>query len=145
MFVYTWKMSQSGNPELQSELDQLREWITRALSESGYTVDGTLESLKEIDRFFDDHLKKPGKPKPKGLLSEDTTIRLFAIGVYSGEVVRSLIGGEWSGSLDDEFNLLQLNLSDRGVIWPTQRVGKRFRNGPEDGIYVWGYMMVNES
>jgi hypothetical protein len=31
------------------------DWISRALQSSGYRADFSVESLREIDRFFDEH------------------------------------------------------------------------------------------
>jgi hypothetical protein len=52
----------------------------------------SLESLKEIDRFLDDHTSE-GTPKPDGLLSEQFGSRMFALGAYVGEVLRRKQGG----------------------------------------------------
>jgi len=30
------------------------DWVTKALNSSGYKADYSLESIKEIDRFFDE-------------------------------------------------------------------------------------------
>jgi hypothetical protein len=113
--------------------------ISRALSQSGYKADFSLESLKEIDRFFEEQVTN-GQPKPGGLLSQQLGARLFAIGAYVGEVVRRQNGGEWEG--DDNDPQSEINISVRlktGVIlWPVQRVMKRFKNGAEDGIWPYG-------
>jgi hypothetical protein len=45
------------------------EWISRALSQSGYKADFTLESLKQVDRFFEEQAEN-GQPKAGGLLSQ---------------------------------------------------------------------------
>jgi len=66
--------------------------------------------------------------------------RLFAVGSYIGEVVRRKVGGYWVGDDTDpeaEINV-QLRLADGAVCSPVQRAMKRFKNGPEDGIAVWG-------
>jgi hypothetical protein len=55
------------------------EWVSGALSQSGYQADFSLESLKQVDRFFDEQVLD-GKPKVGGLLSEQLGARLFAIG-----------------------------------------------------------------
>jgi hypothetical protein len=47
------------------------EWMAKALNSSGYRADFSITSLKELDRFFDEH-SSDGKPKPGGLLSEAT-------------------------------------------------------------------------
>jgi hypothetical protein len=115
------------------------EWIARALSQSGYTADFTLGSLKQIDRFFEEQAAN-GRPKAGGLLSEQLGARLFAIGAYVGEVIRRQNGGEWQG--DDNDTQAEINVAVRlktgTILWPVQRVMKRFKNGAEDGIWIYG-------
>jgi hypothetical protein len=117
----------------------MAEQISRALSQSGYQADFSLESLKEVDRFFDDQVVN-GKPKAGGLLSQELGARLFAIGAYVGEVVRRHNGGQWQGDDNDpqaEINIA-LQLKTGTTLWPVQRVMKRFKNGAEDGIWIYG-------
>lgn len=115
------------------------EWISTALSQSGYRADFTLESLKQIDRFFEEQAAN-GQPKAEGLLSEQLGARLFAIGAYVGEVIRRQNSGEWQG--DDNDTQAEINIAVRlkmgTVLWPVQRVIKRFKNGAEDGIWIYG-------
>ena len=115
------------------------EQISRALSQSGYSADFSLESLKQVDRFFLEQVTN-GQPKPGGLLSQQLGARLFAIGAYVGEVIRRQNGGEWQG--DDNDPQAEINIAVRlktgVVLWPVQRVMKRFKNGAEDGIWIYG-------
>jgi hypothetical protein len=115
------------------------EQISRALSQSGYKADFSLESLKQVDRFFEEQTAN-GQPKAGGLLSQELGARLFAIGAYVGEVIRRQTGGQWQG--DDNDPRAEVNIAIRlktGVIlWPVQRVMKRFKNGAEDGIWIYG-------
>ena len=115
------------------------EQISRALSQSGYRADFSVESLKQVDRFFEEQTVN-GQPRPGGLLSQQLGARLFAIGAYVGEVIRRQNEGEWQG--DDNDPQAEINIAVRlktGVIlWPVQRVMKRFKNGADDGIWVYG-------
>jgi hypothetical protein len=83
------------------------EWVSQALTSSGYTADFSPESLREIDRFFDEH-SRGGQAVPGGLLSEDRGQRLFALGAYVGEVVLRQYGGRWEA--DDEDPDGEINL-----------------------------------
>jgi hypothetical protein len=119
-------------------------WIGNALTSSGYKADFSLESLREVDRFFDEH-SQGGEAVPGGLLSEQLGARMFALGSYVGEVIIRAYGGRWRADDNDpdgELNV-EVVLPRGAVIWPVQRVMKRFRNGPEDGIYVYG-RLVND-
>jgi len=87
----------AGEAKIVTDVGASADWIAKALSSSGYKADFSIDSLKEIDRFFEDHAPK-GKPKPNGLLSEDLGARLFSIGSYVGEVIRRKTGGKWQGN-----------------------------------------------
>lgn len=114
-------------------------WIATALTSSGYRADFSPDSLREIDRFFDEQPRK-GKAVKRGLLSEGLGPRLFGIGSYVGEVIRRDVGGTWKGHDDDPYAEVNVSLvlDDGTVIWPMRRVMKRFRNGREDGVYAYG-------
>jgi len=65
------------------------EWIAAALSSSGYVMDFSITSLKEIDRFFDEHAPN-GKTKAGWPAFRNFGNRMFSIGAYVG---RSSAGG----------------------------------------------------
>jgi hypothetical protein len=124
---------------LVEDAQRMADWVANALTQTGYSADFSLESLREIDRFFDEH-STDGQPVPGGLLAEQLGPRIFALGAYVGECIIRHYGGSWRG--DDaepagEINI-QVVLPSGGIIWPVQRVMKRFKSGPEDGIYVYG-------
>jgi hypothetical protein len=133
------KSNMATQAKIVSDALASAEWISRALSQSGYPADFTLESLKQIDRFFDEQAAN-GQPKAGGLLAEQLGARLFAIGAYVGEVIRRQNSGEWQG--DDKDTHAEINVAVRlntgTVLWPVQRVMKRFKNGAEDGIWIYG-------
>lgn len=81
--------SKQEKPTLKQDIITAKDWIAKALNSSNYKADFSLESLKEIDRFFDE------QNTPTGLLSQNRGQRLFAIGAYVGEVIISCLGGEW--------------------------------------------------
>lgn len=124
-------------PSLKQDILSTKDWIAKALNSSNYKADFSLESLKEIDRFFDE------QNVPGGLLSEDRGQRLFAIGAYIGEVVISELGGEWIADDNDpqgEINIA-VKMLDGSIIWPVQRAMKRYQNGKEDSIYDYVYVL----
>lgn len=125
-------------PSLLEDIEKAYGWITVALNSCGYKADFTIDSLKEIDRFFDEHSEN-GNPKQNGLLSEKTGMKLFAIGSYVGETIKRENGGEWLTNDKDpngEINI-SVKLPNGSIIWPVQRSMKRLQNGSEDGIYAY--------
>jgi hypothetical protein len=115
------------------------DWVAKALESSGYRADFSPSSGWELDRFFDDQLKAPGEPKRGGLLAEDVGPRLFAIGAYVGEIIRRhSTGWKWVPDKDDPDDEINLSLR-RGdeVVWPIQRVMKRYGEGEESGIAIY--------
>ena len=71
------------------------EWVVTALNSSGYKVDYTLESVKEIDRFIDEQSGE------NGIISRNKGQILFSLGCYVGETVIRLYGGKCIGSQED--------------------------------------------
>jgi hypothetical protein len=116
----------------------------RGLGREGARILGLPRSFSpssgwELDRFFDDQLKAPGEPKRGGLLAEDVGPRLFAIGAYVGEIIRRhSTGWKWVPDKDDPDDEINLSLR-RGdeVVWPIQRVMKRYGEGEESGIAIY--------
>lgn len=134
----------TAQPKIVQDAVAVADQISRALSQSGYKADFSLESLKEVDRFFDEHVAG-GKAKPGGLLSQDLGARLFALGSYVGEVIRRHNGGQWQGDDSDpqaEINIA-IRLQSGTILWPMQRVMKRFKNGVEDSIWVYGTVVTS--
>lgn len=126
-----------NQPTLKQDIITAKDWIAAALQSSGYKADFSLESLKEVDRFFDE------QNKPGGLLSENRGPRLFAIASYIGEVIILTAGGEWITDDNDpqgELNV-SIKLPNGSIIWPVQRAMKRYENGKEDGIYDYAYVL----
>jgi hypothetical protein len=128
-----------------NDIQPAAKWIAEALATEGYHADFSVASLAEIDRFFNENAPN-GKPLPGGLLDENVGERLFALGCYLGEVLRKSAGGRWDANLekpDDEIGLL-LVLSSEMVIFPIQRIMKRFTNGPEDSISAFAYVVLKK-
>ncbi len=121
------------------DVDKGAEWISEALKGSGYRADFSPSSLWEVERFYDENCTN-GKAIPGGLLSQDYGQRIFALGSYVGEVIRRSKGGEWRGDDSDPSVEIkaQLVMPDGSIIWPIQRCMKRFSNGPEDNIAMYG-------
>lgn len=133
----------SQQPSIVADVNTAAEWISHALCEMGYLADFSLESLKEVDRFFEEHACG-GQAVPNGLLSQDLGTRLFGLGAYIGEVIRRCRGGEWEGNDDDpaaEMNVA-LRLATDSVCWPIQRAMKRFRLGAEESVAAYGYALT---
>jgi len=52
-------------PTLLEDINAASDWIVGALNYSGYKVSMDLESLREVDRFFNEHMNdRKHKPIP---------------------------------------------------------------------------------
>lgn len=75
------------------------QWIATALSSSGYQADFTPGSLRDVDRFMDEH-SKYGIGVTGGLLATDLGPRLFALGAHVGRMARQTADGGFSINTD---------------------------------------------
>ncbi|MER5373061.1 hypothetical protein [Streptomyces sp. NPDC002553] len=124
---------------LLEDVDASARWIARALKSSGYRADFSPASLRDVEQFMIDH-SGAGTAVEGGLLATGLGSRLFALGCYVGETVRRALGGSWEaddGDPEGEINV-KIRLPEGAVIWPVQRLMKRFENGPEDSVDGYG-------
>lgn len=131
------KLFKKKQPTLGEDIHTACEWVVMALNSSGYKADYTLESMKEIDRFIDEQSGE------NGIISRGRGKILFSLGCYVGETVIRLCGGKWHTDDNDpqgEINA-SVELDNGTVIFPMQRVIKRYQNGSEDGIYAYVYVL----
>ena len=132
---------QETAPTLMEDIPKAADWFRGAMGSSGYTLDGTLESFQELDRFIDE------QSRPGGVLQSDLRGSiLFGMGSYMGQVLIAQLGGRWE--TDDEDPKGEVNIAvhmNSGTAWPVQRALKRLINGPEDGIYAYGIALKKYS
>ena len=124
---------QPAAPTLMEDIPKAARWLEEAMTSSGYVLDGTLESFRELDRFIDEQ-KRPG-----GLLDGTVGSKLFGMGAYVGQTLIARLGGRWE--TDDRDPQGEVNIAvtlSSGTVWPVQRVMKRLSNGPEDSLYAYG-------
>lgn len=123
-------------PTLAEDILDYTKWIIGAMATAGYKLDFTLDSMREVDRFFDEQNKAGGilNPQNRGSI-------MFALGSYIGETVIKLYGGEWITDDDDpqgETNIT-VKTAKGTLLSPVQRCIKRLLNGEEDSIYAYIY------
>ncbi len=111
------------------------DWVVKALNSSGYQADYTLESMRELDRFFDE------QSAPGGILSKNRGQILFGLGAYVGQTAIRLYGGHWHTDDSDpkgEVNIA-VELENGARLWPVVRCMKRCKLGPEESLYAYLY------
>lgn len=127
-----------GVTSLLEDVRTSAHWMASALDSSGYRADFSPDGLRDVERFMTEH-SSSGMAADNGLLTTDLGARLFGLGCYVGETIRLCLGGVWDA--DDTDPAGEINVSVRlgsgSVIWPVQRVIKRFQNGPEDSLVVY--------
>ena len=130
---------------IYEDIDTAAAMIATELTAHGYALDFTLDSLDEVDRFFEEN----SALDPSGtdsLLAARLGQWMFALGAYAGEVLRRTVGGRWRWEgLDDDKAAstdTELVLVDGSIVFPFQRAWKRLMNGAEDGMAAWGAEMV---
>lgn len=117
---------------LKNDIVTAKEWIKEALISANYQADFSLESLKDIDRFFDEQNNE------NGILSQNTGRILFALGVYVGETIISNFGGAWDLEDCDSEKSIKIKVNDETVLFPILRVMARYQYGSANSIYTYG-------
>ena len=138
IFNFMKKKKQKDKTTLAADIKSASAWVLTALNSSGYKIDMNIDSLKELDRFFEEHIDDAtGTAKNGGLLSEGIGSKLFAIGALIGEIIINKYNGQWITDDSDEMNEINIavKLENGSMIWPVQRVMKRCTEGPENDIY----------
>ena len=118
---------------LAQDIPVAAAWVVKALNSSGYRADNTLESMTELDRFFDE------QSGPGGILSRNRGQILFGLGCYVGETAIRLWGGRWLTDDSDpegEVNIM-VELTGGVRFWPVVRCMKRCRLGREESLYAY--------
>ena len=131
---------------LKEDIDTQADWIVKAFAEDKLRLDYTIRSFIEIDKFFIKHTVD-GKARPGGRLSKNLGGIIFSIGAYVGNtIIKNLPGSGWEtddDAADGEITAV-VKLPDNIIICPMQRIMKRFKNGIEDSIYVYGYQITKD-
>ncbi len=109
------------------------DWIIKTLNSSGYAVDYTVDSMKEIDRFIDE------QNVPDGLIEKNRGQIIFALGAFIGQTTIKLYGGEWITDDNNPRGELEIaiKLPNGFIMWPVQKCIKRCQLGQEESIYSY--------
>ena len=111
--------------------------IAKEFSDLGYRADYSVESLQDVDRFFEQNVHA-SKPSPGAQITEATIGKwVFGSGAYLGEVLVRLYGGSWRVDDSDPKAAISAEVvfPSGARVWPIQRVAKRYRQGSECDIY----------
>jgi hypothetical protein len=131
-------------PTIKEDILTFSSMIAKGFTSEKLNLDYTLSSFKDIDTFYHRHSKN-GERVEGDKFSKNLGQILFAIGGYIGETIIKIVPGTvWETDENDpegEINAI-LKLPDGTIVWPMQRAIKRFKNGEEDGIYVYGYHIL---
>ncbi|RYY36435.1 MAG: hypothetical protein EOP46_06460 [Sphingobacteriaceae bacterium] len=131
---------------LKNDIKEQSNWIVKAFAADRLKLDFTIKSFIEIDRFFNKHTIN-GNPKKGGRLDTNLGPVLFSLASYIGEtIIKNVKGAVWvvdEDATDGELTM-SVQLPGGGLIYPAQRVMKRFKNGNEDSMYVYGHHITKE-
>ncbi len=120
-------------PNIEEEIPLATDWAMENLIMSGYNANFTLDSIKELDRFFEEQNKKDG------IIAINPGSILFALACYLGETIIGLYGGKWVTNNNDpekEMNI-EIHLKSGVKIWPAQKIMKKYYNTKEENLYTY--------
>jgi hypothetical protein len=125
---------------LKEDIKKQTVWIVNKLNSDGYNLDYSMHSLLDLDKFLQNNTRN-GNPVKGGQLTKNVGLIVFSIGSYIGETfIKNIPGTEWITDDNDpqgEINAA-IKFPDGTIIWPMQKVIKRFKLGFEDSLYPYG-------
>jgi hypothetical protein len=130
--------AEDPNAEVITKIKTSAQWLADTLNPSGYVINYSVDSLKEIDHFFDD------QEATDSLLTDNAEQVIFSVGCYIGEVAIKTIGGEWiikSAEKKDLVNI-EVHLESGKTFKPVKQAMKRYANGNEDNIAEWFSFLI---
>lgn len=131
---------------LKEDIKSQSDWIVEAFAADKLKLDYTIGSFIQLDIFMNKHVVN-GKAKPGGRLANRLGSILFSISSYIGEtIIKAVPGSVWitdDDAADGEVTIT-VQLPNGVLICSAQRVMKRFDNGNEDSLYVYGYELTKE-
>ncbi|MEO7215011.1 hypothetical protein [Mucilaginibacter sp.] len=130
---------------LKEDIVSQSKWIVKAFAADNLKLDYSINSFIAIDQFIGKHSIN-GRARLGGRLRSNLGSVLFSIGSYIGEtIIKNVPGASWitdDKAPDGEITVSVL-MPDGTLIFPVQRIIKRFKNGIEDSIYVYGYSVTS--
>lgn len=82
-----------------------------------------------------------------GRLTQNLGAIIFSLGSYVGQtIIRNVPGAVWQTDDNDPEGEItaSVKLPDCTIVFPMQRIMKRFQNGSEDAVYVYGYHVTKD-
>lgn len=131
---------------LQQDIKTQAAWLVQALQADGLKLDYSIDSLRELDRFFELHAHG-GEAVAGGRLAQNLGNIIFSTGSYLGEtMIRNTANSHWVTNDSDpegEVNA-EVHIGGESIIWPMQRAMKRFKNGAEDDFFTYGVLLTRD-
>lgn len=123
------------------DIQQSEQWIIQCFATERLKLDGSIDSLRHIDTFFERYTEA-GQPKANSPLDGNLGSICFAVGAYLGQALIRAKPGKWNVDEDDEINV-EVEFDDGSKCWPVQRVMKRVKNGFEDSVYPYACILTD--
>ncbi len=133
--------------KLATDIPIASRWIIDYFKkENNIDLDYSIESVKFIDQFIEEN-SSDGSPKENSKLSDKLGYKLFAMSSYIGEVIiKNSTNSKWK--TDDNDKAGELNIAVEigdGIVFPGQKIMKRMKNGNEDGLYGYVYLVLKNN
>jgi hypothetical protein len=127
--------------DLSADMQRKAEAIVAAAAANREELDFSLESLVTLDAMLDRLFGRRWSIGRSGRLdTKQFTPMIEPIGAYVGETLRRNVGGEWG--FHDEHGP-GLELPSGMWTFPLAKADKRFHNGHEDSLALYGGVMAS--
>lgn len=145
-FLFKFIKNKKSNPLIE-DIPIASEYLVKYFKESNIDLDYSTKSIEQIDKFIDENIEN-GNVKPNSKLSEKYGYKIFAISSYVGEVlIRNSKNAKWITDDNDVAGELNITVEfeNGGQVFPAQKVMKRIKNGSEDGLDGYVYLVLRDN
>lgn len=124
--------------DLLEQMIQSADSVVALCGAHGVELDYSIDSLRRVDDFIEKYCPQ-GVPTRGGPFYDQTLMKIFAVGLYVGEVMRRNVGGSWSdAALEQSAFGYCLVMEDGAVVWPVLWAMNRQESGLERSLYGYG-------
>lgn len=124
------------------------QWIVKIMAEQGHSLDFSIHSLLEIDKFLQTNFKNSflssGSKLKKNIFSDFEIV--YSLALYIENILLEIPNTSVITQHDEEYNhtVYGLRIQNKFDVFTEQKLMKRIKNGFSESIYPFYYEITKD-